>query len=111
QNQPTAAINMLVRGFEYAPSVDDILLLSSSLQKSGKSVEALNILEKGLSFFPENPYLLNNIALLYSRSNRGEEAYQLFGRMEDETEVAIANKIGLQAKHLIRYDDTFPIEG
>lgn len=103
QNQPTAALQTLVRGFNNAPSVEDMLLLSSILNKSGKREEALFYLEKGLSYFPENPYLLNNLSLLYSRLNRGEEAFDFLERIEKNV-VALSNKIALQAKHLVHYD-------
>lgn len=105
QNQPTAAINTLVRGFENAPTVNDILLLSSALQMADKHPEALAVLEKGLSYYPENPYLVNNLALLFSQQNRGEEAYRLLNQIQDQKEVARANKIGLQAKHLVHYEE------
>ncbi|MEX2594431.1 MAG: tetratricopeptide repeat protein [Anditalea sp.] len=109
QNQPTSAINTLMRSFENNPSVNDILLLSSSLHKSGKSTEALFFLEKGLSLFPDNPFLLNNIAMLYSKNNRGEEAFNLLDQMESHPQVSIANKVGLQAKHLIHYDESLDV--
>src|SRR5699024_5571872 len=47
-NQPTSAINTLVRTFENTPTVNDILLLSSSLQKNGSNAEAQAVLETGL---------------------------------------------------------------
>jgi hypothetical protein len=105
QNQPTAAINTLVRGFENAPTVNDILLLSSAFQLSDNHPQALTVLEKGLSFFPENPYLINNVALLYSQQNRGEDAYKLLDQLQDHKGVATANKIAMQAKHLVHYDE------
>lgn len=105
QNQPTFAINTLVRSFENNPSVNDILLLSSLLQRGDRNEEALRVLESGLDYFPGNAFLMNNMALLYSGNGRGEMAFNLLDQIAGEDEVAIANKIGLQAKHLIRYDE------
>src|SRR5690606_498152 len=67
-NQPTAAVNTLLRSFENGPSVNDILLLSSLMQQNGNEAGAFAVLEKGLVIFPENPYLLNNISRYYSRN-------------------------------------------
>ena len=109
-NQPTSAINTLVRTFENTPTVNDILLLSSSLQKNGSNAEAQAVLETGLIIFPENPFLLNNMALLYSKGGRGEDAFSLLDSIKDHTEVITANKIALQAKHLVRYDEDYDVE-
>ena len=105
QNRPSSATNMLVRGFENTPTVEDILLLSSLLNKRGEKEEALGILEQGLDYFPGNPYLLNNTALLYSQAKRGGEAYGLLDRIKGPVGISIANKIALQAKHLVHYDE------
>lgn len=107
--QPTAAVNTLLRSFENSPSVNDILLLSSLLQQNGNEAEAFSVLEKGLSIFPENPYLLNNISLYYSRNGRAEEAFTLLERVKGYKEVATANQVALQAKHLIHYDQAFDV--
>ena len=109
-NQPTAAVNTLLRSFEYGPSVNDILLLSSLMQQNGNEAGAFAALEKGLSIFPENPYLLNNISLYYSRNGRAEEAFALLQRVKGNKQVVTANKIGLQAKHLIHYDEAFDVQ-
>jgi tetratricopeptide (TPR) repeat protein len=110
QNQPTSAINTLFRSFEYNPSVNDIILLSSSLNKGGKSEEALFFLEKGLSIFPDNPYLQNNLAMMYSKNNRGQEAYNLLEHITGHSQVSLANKVGLQVKHLIHYDESLDVK-
>src|SRR5690606_15946067 len=109
-NQPTSAINTLIRTFENTPTVNDILLLSSSLQKNGSNAEAQTVLERGLVIFPDNPYLVNNMALLYSKGGRGDEAFNLLDRIKDHTEVITANKVALQAKHLVRYDEDYDVE-
>src|SRR5690606_10436632 len=107
QNQPSAAISTLYRALEHSPSVNDILLLSSSLSRSGKDQEALAVLERGIEFFPDDAYILNNQALRLSGNNQGMKAFQMVEDIEGEKDVTIANKIGLQAKHLIYLDTAF----
>lgn len=107
QNQPSAAINTLFRALEYSPSVNDILLLSSALSRSGKDQEALAVLERGIEFFPDDAYILNNQALRLSGNNQGMKAFQMVEDIEGEKDITMANKIGLQAKHLIYFDTAF----
>lgn len=109
-NQPTVAMNTLLRSYEKAPTVNDILLLSASLQQNDRYREALTLLESGLSYFPENVYLLNNVALLYSKAKRGEDAFDFLDQIDEKNKVAVANKIGLQAKHLTHIDLDFNIQ-
>lgn len=108
-NQPTAAVNTLLRSFENNPSVSDALLLSALLDQNGNEAGAYSVVEKGLSVFPENPFLLNNMALFYSNNDRAEEAFQLLERINGESEVVTSNKVALQARHLIRYDEDFDV--
>ena len=108
-NQPTAAVNTLLRSFENGPSVNDILLLSSLMQQNGNEAGAFAVLEKGLVIFPENPYLLNNISRYYSRNGRAEEAFALLQRVNGNKTVVTANKIALQAKHLVHYDEVYEV--
>ncbi|WP_035072071.1 tetratricopeptide repeat protein [Anditalea andensis] len=100
QNQPTLAIRELEESFELSPSVNDIIFLSSVLHRQDKIFDAIFFLEKGLDLFPENSYLKNNLALLQSKINQGEMAYELLNGISHEA--AIANKIGIQTKHLIK---------
>lgn len=108
-NQPTAAVNTLIRSFENTPAVSDILLLSSLLNQNGNEAGAFSVLEKGFSILPDNPFLLNNLALFYSKSGRAEEAFQLLGKVGNNKDVVTANKIALQAKHLVHYDENFDV--
>src|SRR5690606_39636960 len=85
----------------------DILLLSSLMQQNGNEAGAFAVLEKGLVIFPENPYLLNNISRYYSRNGRAEEAFALLQRVNGNKTVVTANKIALQAKHLVHYDEVY----
>lgn len=107
--QPTTATNTLLRSFSNSPSVNDILLLSSSLQQDGNHAEAFTVLDKGLGYFPNNPFLLNNIALFHSRNNRAEEAFTLLEQIQGNPQEVIANKVALQTKHLIYYDERFDV--
>lgn len=108
-NQPTAAVNTLLRSIEHNPSVSDILLLSSLMQQNGNDEGAFSVLQEGLSIFPEDPYLLNNISLYYSRNGRAEEAMSLLQKVKGNKPVVTANKIALQAKHLIHYDEAYEV--
>src|SRR5690606_11445481 len=107
QNQPSAALSTPFRGTEHSPSVNDILLLSSSLSRTGKDQEALAILERGIESFPDNAFILNNLALRLSGNNQGIKAFQMVEDIEGEKDVAMANKIGLKTKHLIDFDTAF----
>jgi len=104
QNQPTLAMRELEESFDVSPSVNDIVFLSSILHRQDKIFDAIFFLEKGLDIFPENAYLQNNLALLQSKINQGEMAFELLQGINHE--VANANKIGIQTKHLIRVDET-----
>ena len=104
QNQPTLAMRELEESFDVSPSINDIVFLSSVLHRQDKIFEAIFFLEKGLDLFPDNVYLQNNLALLQSKINQGEMAYDLLDNISHE--VAHANKIGIQTKHLIRIDET-----
>ncbi|WP_157971892.1 tetratricopeptide repeat protein [Pleomorphovibrio marinus] len=99
QNQPTAAQQFLMRSFDEKPNVPNILLLATQLQGNSKMTEALYYLEEGLRFFPNDPYLLNSLALLKSKTNASEEAFERLSEMESEKEVSLSNRIGLKALH------------
>ncbi|HLT07675.1 MAG TPA: hypothetical protein VK014_09120 [Cyclobacteriaceae bacterium] len=103
--QPTAAVNTLLRNFDNAPSVNDVLLLAGLLQENGNESGAFSVLEGGLALFPNNPYLLNNMAFYYSDNGRAEEAFQLLESIRGSKNQINANKVALQAKHLVRYDE------
>jgi hypothetical protein len=99
QNQPTAAQQFLMRSFDEKPNVPDILLLATQLERSSKYAEALFYLEEGLRYFPSNTYLLNNLALLKSKTNAPTEALEQLSAMGKEKEVSLSNHIGLLALH------------
>ncbi|GAB2997528.1 hypothetical protein GCM10027284_14210 [Cyclobacterium sediminis] len=96
QNQPTLALKTLERSFEQNPQVKDILLLSRMLEKRSRTNEAVYCLEEGLKRFPGNPYLANNLALVYHRMNLPQKALSTLARMEGFEEVHIQNRVGIK---------------
>ncbi|WP_241412162.1 tetratricopeptide repeat protein [Belliella alkalica] len=99
--QQNMAIRHLEESFDFAPNVPNILLLSSRLHQADKIVEAVFYLEKGLEFFPENPKLLNNLALLYSKINQPIKAIEVLNSTKNDQKTIIANKLALEVKHNI----------
>ncbi|WP_194777451.1 tetratricopeptide repeat protein [Pararhodonellum marinum] len=100
-NQPSLAINHLTESFDHKPVVKDILLLTDLLHKRARFTEALFYLEKGLQYYPKHPQLTNNLALFYSKNNRGKEALELLTNLYQGDKVLESNRLGLQLKHLI----------
>ena len=97
-NQPSLAKEHLEESFDLAPQVDNILLLSERLQRENKPLEAVFYLENGLKFFPANPYLTQNLALLYTLLKKEKEAVALLASLPKNNPIAEANWIALQAK-------------
>lgn len=97
-DQPSLAKEHLEESFDLAPQVDNILLLSERLQKENKPFEAVFYLENGLQFFPNNPYLSQNLALLYTLVKKDEEAQALFADLSKNNTVATANWLAISAK-------------
>src|SRR5690606_17953246 len=95
----------LLRKFDNASAVNDVLLLAGLLQENGDESGAFYVLDGGLALFPNNPYLLNNMALYYSDTGSAEEAIQLLEIMIGSKDKINDNKVALQAKHLVRYDE------
>ncbi len=98
-NQPSIGLSHLIESFDNAPNVPNILLLTSKLHKSDKIFDALFYLEKGLGYFPDNPYLTNNLALLYSKLNRHVDALETINPVSAENSVSLANEVALKTKH------------
>jgi tetratricopeptide (TPR) repeat protein len=107
---PTLAMEHLVQSFDYAPSVPNILLLSSKLHQQDKVFEALFYLEKGLDIFPENPYLLNNLALMYSKLNRPKDALATLGKIRKTQPIVLSNTLALSVKHNIALQPEMEIQ-
>ncbi|EOZ95721.1 hypothetical protein A33Q_3083 [Indibacter alkaliphilus LW1] len=104
-NEPSLAMDNLYESFDMAPTVQNTLLISSRLHRMEKVFDAVFYLEKGLEFFPENPYLLNNLALLYSKLNRPVDAMAIMDRLSGKNKISQANAIALKVKHGLFYDE------
>jgi len=102
--QPNLGMENLIESFEFVPNVPNILLLSAKLHDQDKIFESVYYLEKGLEYFPGNPYLLNNLALLYSKLDRGEEALASLEKIREWNEIALANRLGLVIKHRLPFE-------
>jgi hypothetical protein len=98
-NQPSIALEHLIESFDNAPNVPNIIFLSSELHKSDKVFDAMFYLEKGLEYFPENPYLTNNLALLYSKLNRPMDALEMIEKVASQNSASLSNKLALATKH------------
>jgi hypothetical protein len=107
--QSQQGMDHLIESFNYAPNVPNILLLSAKAHQQEKIFDALFYLEKGLEYYPGNPYLINNLALLYSKINRPIDAISKLEELPKENKIAQANKLGLQIKHGIKTDGTIEI--
>jgi hypothetical protein len=97
-NQPSLAKEHLEQSFSEAPQIENILLLCERLNRENKLFEVIYYLENGLKFFPENPYLVNNLALFYTLTQRYDDAKNLLQANADKNEVSNSNWIALQSK-------------
>lgn len=102
--QPEQGMEHLLESFNYAPNVPNILLLSTKAHQQDKILDALFYLEKGLEYYPGNSYLINNIALIYSKINRPSDAISKLEKLPKENKITQSNKLGLQIKHGINID-------
>lgn len=98
-NQSNLAMENLYQVFDNSPSVINTLLLSSKLHQQEKITDAVFYLERGLSYFPGNPYLANNLSLLYSKLNKPTKAVSMIEEIDAENPVLQANLLGLKVKH------------
>ncbi len=98
QNQPTLAKQHLEESFAEAPQVDNILLIADRLHLENKIFESVYYLERGLNVFPGNPYLLNNLSLLYTKINRSEDAYNLLTSYSGDNSTVKSNLTALKIK-------------
>jgi hypothetical protein len=97
-NQPTLAKDHLDESIAETPQVDNILLLSARKIRENKPFEAVFYLENGLKRFPGNPYLVNNLALLYVKVQKQKEAFSLLNEHQNSHPVLASNLIALQSK-------------
>src|SRR5690606_1826489 len=92
-NQPTLAKEHLDESFSNAPQVENILLLSSRMLRENKPFEAVFYLENGLKMFPGNPYLVNNLALVYVKVQKPKDAVSLLETHKADDAVISSNWI------------------
>jgi hypothetical protein len=97
--QSSAGMENLVQSFDFAPNIPNTLLLSAKLFKQEKLPEAIFYLQQGLEYFPENPYLSNNLALLLARVGKTEDAISLLEKIHSHSAEVDANLLALRAKH------------
>jgi len=96
--QPTLAKQHLEESFTEVPQVDNILLLSDRLHQENNVFEAIYYLEKGLSIFPNNPHLLNNLSLLYTKVNKSNEGLELMKNTGSTDPILNSNLTALKTK-------------
>jgi hypothetical protein len=98
QNQPSLALNHLEESFEMAPNVPNIILISKILLDKNQPIEALYYLERGLYYFPNDNYLLNNIAIVQARLNQSENASMTLQQMNGLNDIKSANQLAIHLK-------------
>ncbi len=96
--QPTLAKEHLEESFTEVPQVDNILLLSDRLHQENKVFEAIYYLERGLTIFPGEPHLLNNLSLLYTKVNKSTEGLELMKKAASASPVLQSNLTALKTK-------------
>lgn len=96
--QPTLAKQHLEESFTEAPQVDNILLLSDRVHQENKVFEAIYYLEKGLTIFPDEPHLTNNLSLLYTKVNKSTEGLDLLAKADSDDLILSSNLSALKTK-------------
>jgi hypothetical protein len=104
-NQTNLGMENLYQVFDNSPSVINTLLLSSKLHDQEKIFDAVFYLERGLSYFPENPYLINNLSLLYSKLNKPDDSIEMMGKIADQNQVLNSNLLALKVKHQVEQEE------
>lgn len=97
-NQPTLAKEHLDQSFAEVPQVDNIILQSARMIRENRPFEAEYYLKNGLMRFPGNPYLINNLALVYVKIQKPEEALAILSGNNPNDPVLSSNLIALQSK-------------
>jgi hypothetical protein len=97
-NQPTLAKQHLDQSFSEAPQVDNIILHSARMIRENRPLEAVYYLENGLRRFPDNSFLINNLALVYVQIRKPEEALAILSKIKSTDPILAANLIALQSK-------------
>ncbi len=97
-NQPTLAKEHLDQSFAEAPQVDNIILHSARMIRENRPFEAEYYLKNGLLRFPENPHLINNLALVYVQIQKPDEALAVLSESQSNDPILSSNLIALQSK-------------
>lgn len=103
--EPSRAMENLYEAFDAAPTVPNTLLLSSRLHQMDRVFDAVFYLEKGLETYPDNPYLKNNLGLLYSKLNRPVDAISTLQTIPGNQDVSLSNALALEVKHGLYYEE------
>ncbi|TXD80023.1 tetratricopeptide repeat protein [Algoriphagus ratkowskyi] len=96
--QPTLAKEHLEESMVNVPQVDNILLLSDRLHQENNVFDAIYFLERGLDIFPNEPHLLNNLSLLYTKVNKSTESLELMKNNGHDNPVLNSNLSALKTK-------------
>ena len=96
--QPTLAKEHLEESLANSPQLENILLLSDRLHQENSVFDAIYYLERGLEIFPNEPHLLNNLSLLYTKVNKSEEALELMKNTDSTYPVLNSNLTALKTK-------------
>ncbi|NVJ87309.1 MAG: hypothetical protein HWE15_13445 [Algoriphagus sp.] len=96
--QPSLAKSHLEQSFSEAPQEDNIILLADRFHKEQKIFQAITTLEQGLTFFPKSEAIRNNLALLYTKSNRPEDAINLLEEAPEGQKISQTNLLATQLK-------------
>jgi hypothetical protein len=97
-NQPTLAKEQLDQSFSEAPQVDNIILHSARMIRENRPLEAVYYLENGQRRFPENPFLINNLALVYVLIQKPDEALAILSESKSVHPILSSNLVALQSK-------------
>ncbi|MDR7129619.1 hypothetical protein J2X69_001964 [Algoriphagus sp. 4150] len=106
--QPTLAKQHMVESFSEAPQVDNILLLSDRLHQENDVFGAIYYLERGLSIFPNEPHLANNLSLLYVKANKSGDGLELMKTTQSVNQVLRSNLTALKTK--LGQPEVFPTQ-
>lgn len=96
--QPSLAKSHLEQSVYEAPQEDNFVLLAERFHQENKLFQAISLLENGLDIFKQSEAIRNNLALLYLKTNRSEEAIQLLLDAPNEQKVTKSNLLASQLK-------------
>ncbi|MCH7410998.1 hypothetical protein MM239_16445 [Belliella sp. DSM 111904] len=107
ENQPSLAFRHLEESFDFSPNVLNIILHANKLHQTNKVVEAIFYMERGLEIYPGNEFLTNNLALLYAKTNKTNDAIAILNSLNTPSSVTEANLLALSIRHHIDLEKEF----